>query len=304
MARSIKIRDTTGQPTVSVITMSGIYPPHQEIRDGRMTWQSNVGEIIGYNHYGVKDGIDQIYLKTKDGVVYSNCQEGLDDGRWEQERDKERMRQMPAREKEQISRNAQFEQKNTHATRLSEAQQRFAYDMSGSHSIRPKQEIDGMCISNLKYINRTTGKGFAFSPEFTEAVTGLHKAWQASPHPAFSNLHPQTPLANVLYNVSPQQRFQIFDDFNRAIQREIGHPGLSYSDWNLLTRTAMLTVEDMEKGLCVQLRDQNKNILQTIDGLRSFSFDKHSGEFTIASRNTDFSGIEASYPTPDKGRYR
>lgn len=302
MARDIRIRNTTGQPTVSVIEMSGIYPPHQAIKDGQMTWQSNVGEIVGYNHYGVKDGVDQIYLKTKDGVVYSNCPEGLADGRWEEERDKERLKSMSTQQREQVSRNSKFEQKNTHASILNEAKQRFAFDMSGSHSIRPQQGIADISLSNLKYINRTTGRGFAFPPDYVEALTSLHKAWQASPHPAFQNLNPQTPLAAVLHD-NPQ-RHQILDSFNRAIQRETNHPGLSYGDWNLLTNTAQITVEDLQRGLCVQLRDQDKNVLQTIDGLRSFSFDRQSGDITMASRNMDFYGTEASYQSHSMDRHR
>lgn len=176
---------------------------------------------------------------------------------------------------------------------LKEAQEKFPFDNTGRYSIRNNQEIDGLAIDQLKYVNRTTGKGFVLPTDWVEALTSLHKSWQQSPHFAFSNTNPQTPLEAVLNN-NPS-RYNIFDDFNAQIQRETNHRGLSHSAWDKLVDVAKITLEDVQNGLRVELRDEGKKVLETIDGLRSFSFDKKTGEFTMASRNTDFHGTEASY---------
>ena len=171
------------------------------------------------------------------------------------------------------------------------------------------QDIDGMSIKQLKYINPYT-HGNILPPEYVTALGQLTKALEREPQPAFINSHTDTRLVDITghsMNDYTQNQNVWFDYFNNIIAKYEHGMGLAQHQWRELAENAQITTGDLVNGITLQVRDAQKNVLATVQGVQSFSYDKQTGLCNIGTKEytlcgTDIEKQSRNYNTPQLDR--
>lgn len=90
-----------------------------------------------------------------------------------------------------------------------------------------------------------------------------------------------------------------FDYFNNIIAKYEHGKGLAQHQWRELAEKAQITTGDLVNGITLQVRDTQKNVLATVQGVQSFAYDKQTGLCNISTKEYTLCGTDIERQSRD-----
>ena len=297
MATPRIIPNTENVPTVGIsyAETTAMMPPSQVTVNGQSYWKSDYGRVVAFENYGERPGGNyNVYIKTRDGMVHTNCPEGL--ARAERENQEfERYRRSahpPASMEPWIKEfqdygNCQVldqsmltpkygmtqtpETNQPHKKTLLEiAREKFGfYTTKEEPANTPKNNFTYRQTQIIGNAITRTGHEMNITGHMLEAMTALNKYdWgQQNLNATVTQTYANTPAFQQQLN-------------NMLVENQI--QPLTSNEWNYLLDQCQLTMKDIVHGPSVDVHDAQGQKLGSFGVVKHFSLDSNN-DFVLSS---------------------